>query len=79
MTLGVTYVLSLGPRNFFRCRTFSLKRGRSQLSWGVWPACVTVTCRKACGALQWLLPPGNAFQGQGVVDSEVEGRDPSDH
>lgn len=62
MTLGVTYVLGLGPRNFFRCRTIRLKRGRPQFSWAERPACVTVTCGKTRGALQWLLPPGNAFR-----------------
>ena len=69
MTLGLTYGLGVGLRNFFRFRTIRLKQGRLQLSCNEWPACVATTCRKTHGALQWLLPAANAFQAQGIRDS----------
>lgn len=80
MTHGATNLVGLGSRNFFRCRTFSLKGGKFQLNWDELVTLCDNNIRENlwCPTVDTSSEKGFQVSGNhGLL--VVEGRDLNDH
>lgn len=69
VTHRVTNLIGQEPGNFLGCGAFSLEGGKSPSQTGMnWSSYVTPHSVKICGALQWIIPLGNVFRCQGIMD-----------